>query len=271
MRTPAFGLDPLALVAANATIGSAFTSQVLLSGGAIALEEGERRLTYRQLNDRVNRLANHMLKLGLTRGDRIALLSENRCEFVEVELAAARLGVITACLNWRQANPELSYGINLVEPKLIVASERYIPTLDRLGCDVPHKLTFGEEYERALVGANDGREPLHLAEAEDGLIILYTSGTTGTPKAAVVSHRAMIFRMLVYALDRPLAREDSYVAWGPLFHMGSTDSTFATLSRGGKVIIVDGFDAAAIARIVATEQLGFLQVNSAVIDRSWNK
>ena len=266
-RAPASGLDRLARVAANATIGSAFASQVMLRDGEIALQQGERKLTYRQLNDRVNRLANHMMKLGLIRGDRIALLSENRCEFVEVELAAAKLGVITACLNWRQADRELSHGINLVDPKLIVTSERYVPTLARLGCEVPHKLTLGEEYERALTRGNDAGEPPPLAEAEDGLVILYTSGTTGMPKAAAVSHRAMIFRMLVYALDRPLAREDSYVAWGPLFHMGSTDSTFATLMRGGKVIIVEGFDAAAIAAIVATEQLGMLHLNSAVIDR----
>jgi len=266
-KTPASGLDPLALAAANATIGFAFLSQVMLSGDAIALQEGERRLTYRHLNDRVNRLANYMLKLGLIRGDRVALLSENRCEFIEVELAAAKLGVITACLNWRQADRELAHGINLVDPKLIVTSERYLPTLARLDCEVPHKLTLGEEYEHALLRANDAREPPPLAEVEDGLVILYTSGTTGMPKAAVVSHRAMIFRMLVYALDRPLAREDSYVAWGPLFHMGSTDSTFATLLRGGKVIIVDGFDAAAIAGIVASEQLGMLHLNSAVIDR----
>jgi acyl-CoA synthetase (AMP-forming)/AMP-acid ligase II len=157
-RAPASGPDRLALAAANATIGSAFTSQVMLRDGEIALQEGERRLSYRQLNERVNRLANHMLKLGVNRGDRIALLSENRCEFVEVELAAAKLGVITACLNWRQADRELSHGIYLVDPMLIVTSERYVPTLARLGCEVPHKLTLG--YERAL-GARTTRASRH--------------------------------------------------------------------------------------------------------------
>ena len=97
--------------------------------------------------------------------------------------------------------------------------------------------------------------------------MLYTSGTTGLPKGAVISHRAMVARALISRIDRPLAQEDAYVAWGPMFHMGATDYVFSTLLRGGKVIVVDGFQVEAMARIVATEKLGWLHLNSAVIDR----
>src|SRR5271163_2236704 len=145
MNAAASGLDRRASVAATMTVGSAFKAQVMLSGDAIAIQQGERRLSYRQLNDRVNRLAYRMQQLGAARGDRIGLLSENRCEFIEVELAAAKLGITTACLNWRQADRELSHALNLVEPKLIMVSERYAPALDRLDCAVMPKLTLGDE------------------------------------------------------------------------------------------------------------------------------
>jgi acyl-CoA synthetase (AMP-forming)/AMP-acid ligase II len=72
---------------------------------------------------------------------------------------------------------------------------------------------------------------------------------------------------LISRIDRPLAREDAYVAWGPMFHMGATDYVFSTLLRGGKVIVLDGFQAEAMARIIATEKLGWLHLNSAVINR----
>ena len=81
---------------------------------------------------------------------------------------------------------------------------------------------------------------LTLAQPEDALIVLYTSGTTGLPKGAVISHRAMVARALISRIDRPLAQEDAYVAWGPMFHMGATDYVFSTLLRGGKVIVLDG-------------------------------
>ena len=122
-------------------------------------------------------------------------------------------------------------------------SERYASTLRRIDHGVAQILTLGEEYERALSHSNISSEPPHLAEPEDGLIILYTSGTTGMPKGAVISHRAMVARTLIGSLDRPLARDDSYLAWTPMFHMGSTDYVYSTLLRGGKVIVLDGFQA----------------------------
>ena len=97
--------------------------------------------------------------------------------------------------------------------------------------------------------------------------MLYTSGTTGMPKGAVISHRAMVARTLISALDRPFAQDDAYLAWTPMFHMGSTDYVYSTLLRGGKVIVLDGFQADAMAEIIGTERLGWLHLNSAVIDR----
>jgi acyl-CoA synthetase (AMP-forming)/AMP-acid ligase II len=267
MATTAFPIDQAAIAASRMTIAGWFTSQVAIRGDAVALQQGERTLSYRALNDRANRLVYWLAGHGVSRGDRIAILSENRSEYIELELAAAKLGAVTACQNWRQTDRELTHCIRAVEPKLVVVSERYTPTLRRVDHGVAQILTFGEEYERALSRSNTSAEPAHLAEPEDGLIILYTSGTTGMPKGAVISHRAMASRTLIGSLDRPLAQEDSYLAWTPMFHMGSTDYVYSTLLRGGKVIVLDGFQAEAMVRIVATERLGWLHLNSAVIDR----
>ena len=261
-----FGVDRYAIAASSITIGGWFRSQVIVGGRLIAIQQGAQQLTYLQLNERVNRLANSLHARGLRRGDSIALLSENRHEYIEVELAAAKLGIVTACQNWRQADRELDHCIGVVEPKLVVVSERHAATLGRVHPAAAGILTLGEEYERALAHA-DAAEPPDLAQPEDGLIVLYTSGTTGMPKGAVISHRAMVARALISSIDRPFAQDDAYLAWTPMFHMGSTDYVYSTLFRGGKVIVLDGFQPDAMAQIVAAEKLGWLHLNSAVIER----
>jgi acyl-CoA synthetase (AMP-forming)/AMP-acid ligase II len=261
-----FQIDPLAVAASSITIGRWFRSQVVLYASAIAVQQGERQMTYRELNDRVNRLAQWFIAHGLRRGDSIAILSENRAEYIEVELAAAKLGMVTACQNWRQADPELGHCLRVVAPKFFIVSERHAAALARIEHGAKDTLVLGEQYERALERAS-AAEPPDAAQPEDAVIVLYTSGTTGLPKGAVISHRAMVARALISRIDRPLAQEDAYVAWGPMFHMGATDYVFSTLLRGGKVIVVDGFQVEAMERIVATEKLGWLHLNSAVIDR----
>ena len=119
-------------------------------------------------------------------------------------------------------------------------------------------LTFGADYEQAL----DARRPSRVADhydPEDGVVILYTSGTTGLPKGALmISQRAEIARAAIQMIDLPHSADRHFVAWAPLFHMVSTDTVFMTRCRGGKVIVTDGFDADELAAIVARERLGRL-------------
>jgi len=259
-------LSPLARAATSLTVGGLFLAEVVSHPHRIALQQGEQTWTYANLNDRVNRLAHVLVARGIGRGDRVALLSENRKEYVELELAAAKLGVIVACQNWRQADPELAYCIRLIEPKLAITSERYASTVARIDHGVPLVLELGEEYERALSDAS-AAEPPELADPEDGLIVFYTSGTTGLPKGALISQRAMVARSAINRIDRPAGWEEGYIAWAPYFHMGSGDMVFTTLLRGSKVIIMDGFDAGALVAAAAREKISWLQVLPGVVDR----
>ena len=90
------------------------------------------------------------------------------------------------------------------------------------------------------------------------LLILYTSGTTGLPKGAAISHRAELVRNLAWHLSFGVRPGDTMVAWMPLYHMGGADQVLGTLLGGGKVIVMEAFDAPRIARIAAREPLGWL-------------
>src|SRR6185437_8410098 len=215
------------------TVGGLFSACASLHAGTIAIEFRGRRISYGELHDRVRRATAMLATQGLRRGDRVALLSRNRPEYFEIELAAANLGVITACLNWRLSPSELAYCVDLVSPKLLVVEGELAANL---ALDSGRaKIELGDQYER-LMAQQDGRGAPVAARPEDGLVILYTSGTTGLPKGAVISHRAMIMRALVFTSELGIATSEAFVAWAPLFHMASTDHGLATLLRGGTVV-----------------------------------
>jgi acyl-CoA synthetase (AMP-forming)/AMP-acid ligase II len=264
-ETPRDGSDS-SVVPSSLSVADLFLDQVRAAGAAIALQEDSRRWTFSELNARVNRLAHELTARGVTRGARVAVLSENRAEYVEVKLAAAKLGAIVACQNWRQAEPELEYCLRLVRPTVLVHSERHRARLGCIAHGAMHVFCMGESYETLLDGSDEA-EPVRVAMPEDALTLLYTSGTTGRSKAALISHRALIARGQVNALDQPVEREDAFLAWTPLFHMGGSDFVLSTLMRGAKVIVMDGFKPAEMIRTVAGEQLGWLQIVPGMADR----
>ena len=243
--------------ASLSTVGSLFRARVRELPERVAIETaaGGARLSYRELDARVARLAGALAAFGVQRGDRVALLSENRPEFLEVVLAASRIGASVACQNWRLTAVELAHCIQLVSPRVVIVSERFSERI--AGVDVERRLMLGLEYEQLLAGA----APLDAddaAEPEDALLILYTSGTTGLPKGAVLSHRAEIARNMVVRAEFGITTEDTFPAWSPLYHMGALEPALGSLMAGGKVVVVDGFDAPRLAELIEREKLGWL-------------
>jgi fatty-acyl-CoA synthase len=239
------------------TVGQLFHKRVRMQPASPALSDGKNTLTYAELEERVGRLAGGLRALGLNRGDRVAVWSENRFEYIELELAAAQLGLIVACLNWRLSDEEQRHCIELVAPALAVVSPRYADALRRVGVSVPRVLELGAAFDdwrsgSAAASADERVQP------EDGIVILYTSGTTGLPKGALISHRAMVARAQVFAFDFGIRGHDCFIAWSPLFHMAATDHSLATLMFGGKVIVSDGLDHGKLCEWLATESIGWL-------------
>src|ERR1700691_1638155 len=110
--------------ASASTVASLFAARVRVHPERTALEDATQRISYAQLDRRTKRLAGALQAAGVARGSRVALLSENRTEVLEVFLAAARLGAIVACQNWRLAPPELAHCLDLVEPACVIVSPR---------------------------------------------------------------------------------------------------------------------------------------------------
>ncbi|MBT6506282.1 MAG: AMP-binding protein, partial [Marinovum sp.] len=261
---PHQGIDAsLAYQSAGLTLSGLIDIQTCSAPDRVALKDHDTQYTYAQLDRRTTRLAHYLADQGLCRGDRVAVLSENRLEYVELLLAAAKIGVIAACQNWRLSQTELQHCVDLVSPKLLVASPRNAQMAQAVCGDVP-VVIWGAEMARDIAAQPDSKIP-DPCDPEDGIVILYTSGTTGMPKGALISHRAEIARAQIQMLDLPANPEDAFVAWAPLFHMVSTDTVFKTLILGGTVIVTDGFNADELAGIIACERLGRLTLMPGMI------
>jgi len=250
---------------AQLTVGEILRDQTSLQPDAIAIEDGTRYYSYRTFNSRVNRLAHALTNKGVEHGDRIAILAENCIEYMEIAYAAAKTGAIICALNWRLAIGELTHCINLVTPRLVFVTRRFASDFAALNARVDDVIELGDAYE-ALLSGSSAEEPEIAVVPEDGLVIIYTSGTTGLPKGALISHRAEIARTRSSCVDFGLQAGDSFLAWPPMFHMASMDQAISVLSLGGKVIVVDGFDAERMVDITISEPQWWLLLMPGMIE-----
>lgn len=203
-------------------------------------------LTHREVHDGALRVAARFTELGVRRGDRIAVYSENRHGFVYAYLAALRLGAIAVPANVLYRANDLAHLIGDCAPSLIVCSSASAPFLAEI--DTGTRAIDMAEIETC---ARDGRvRPLdlpHRPQPDDPALIVYTSGTTGASKGAVLSHRnlAAIVSQLVTAWR--WQSNDVLLVTLPLFHVhGLIAGLTSSLAAGGRVLLRERFDAAAV-------------------------
>ncbi|MEH6516357.1 MAG: AMP-binding protein [Halioglobus sp.] len=257
---------PEAVEAFSTSVGHVFSETAKNYSASMAVEDGETSFTYGELDERVNRLCNLMLEAGLKPQQRIAIITRNSITYLEIILAASKIGVIASCQNWRLTPPELEYCIDLVAPTLIFLSPEFEHLLTKKVSDDIQTALIDGDYEKKLLH-QPASAPMLAASPESGFIILYTSGTTGHPKGALISHRASLARTMVYASELNVPIDDTFIAWSPLFHIGSADHSIATLLRGGKVFVVDGFDTDLILHALEHNRTQWLSVLPGITDR----
>lgn len=256
----------LSASASSLSVDAIVRQRAVMHPQRIALVQNAVSTTYGELMQRADCLALALHRLGVRRYDRVAVLSENRREYVEAILAVAALGAIAACKNWRQSDAELTYCFELTRPSAVLASERHAARLARVDGVPSRAIVFGEQYERLLAAA-DARPTSGVAQPEDGLIIMYTSGTTGHPKAAVISHRAEIARAMIGAVDGLMYPGRGTICWSPMYHIAGTDHLLGILMQGDTVFITDGFQPEEIVEIMSRERLGTVGLMPSAIGR----
>ncbi len=240
-----------------------FRTRAEHSPSNVAIVSGDERWTYGELLAAVDRLSIRLQQAGVRRGHRVAILSENRPEYLVLQLAAARTGAILACQNGRLADPELQFCIDHVTPTVIFVSSAFSSTMMRLNAGTATVVPLDGCHQDPVPGTFVD-EPV---DPEDPLLLLYTSGTTGRPKGALISHRAEIARMCVTRLDLGIGATDAHLAWAPMSHIGSSDLSLGALMSGGPVIVVNGFDPEAIAEVVEHHALGWLFMVPGMIEQ----
>ncbi|MBI5584867.1 MAG: long-chain fatty acid--CoA ligase [Deltaproteobacteria bacterium] len=247
-------------------IGFWLTKRAFLDGAGEAVVDGRRRVTYRELNDRVNRLAGVLQSLGLKPGDRCALLAYNCLEYVEVIFATAKMGLLLVPLNWRLSPAELAFNLSDSGSETLIFDPGFAEVvLNLVGqTSVRRLLVLGAEeqigapaYDQVLTGSS-GTEPEPAAPVglDTPHIIMYTAGTTGRPKGAVLTQGASFWNALNLEMDLHFTARDRDLLVLPMFHIGGIGLfTLPLLQAGGTVVIQRTFEPAETLRLLQEEQI----------------
>jgi fatty-acyl-CoA synthase len=223
------------------------------------------RYTYAQLNERANRAANFLgEKFNIQKGDRVSILAHNNIAYIDLLFGLGKIGAIFAPLNWRFTSRELAYIINDCQPKLLIVGPELVSVYEEMRGEIRvekiislegAKISGADSYEESLAKAS-GAEPKWIAiEDDDAYCILYTSGTTGRPKGAILPHRQILWNAINTVISWGLSEKDVSPVLTPMFHSGGLFVFLVPLFyAGGRIVMARNFDADASLQVIVDEK-----------------
>jgi fatty-acyl-CoA synthase len=221
-----------------------------------------RRFTYEELDRRADRLGAHLQSLGIEKGDRVAMLAPNGPEFFELQFACGRIGAIGVLLNWRLTVAELEYIVGDSSPKIMIHDASFRDVAKQLMslCSIEALLEIGTSpdaspYEAALAAAG----PIWTVPLthDDPSTIMYTSGTTGHPKGAIITHGMTFWNCVNLGIPARITGLAVQLVSLPLFHTGGLNCyANPVLHAGGTIIIQRVFDPGEALSVLADPSYG---------------
>lgn len=225
-----------------------------------ALIHGGTPTSYAALHERTTRLAHALRERGVRRGDRVAYLGPNHPSYLETLFAAGTLGAVFVPLNTRLAGPEIAYQLADSGAKALLHAPSHAGLVAGLPghTDVRTYLETGPEYEAVLASSSD--EPIDApVTPDDTCIIMYTSGTTGRPKGAMLTHGNITWNALNVLVDTDLIADERALVSAPLFHTAGLNMlTLPVLLKGGTCVLVEAFDPDATFDLIARHRITFM-------------
>lgn len=222
----------------------------------------DKRYTFSQLNERVNRLANAMLKLGVKKGDKVSLFQVNCNQCVETYFACARMGAIYVPLNFRAKDDEQEYMLNFAEVNTIITGARYLEMIDAIkprlttvknyiSIEGPHKNMLN--YEDLIKSAPDDEVVSDISD-DDTTMLMFTAGTTGKPKAVMLTHNSFSTYVLENVTPPDPEIEEKNILTVPLYHVAGIQAMMAAIYGGRTLIMQRQFEAKSWMELVEKEK-----------------
>ena len=251
------------------TVSDAIAAHARLFPQKVGTRDSRREMTFSQWDERSTRLANALLGLGLSKGDRVGLLAYNSVEWMEIYVALARAGLVAVPVNFRLMSPEISYILTHAEARAVIVQDDLVDRVEPIRGEVPlpagNYIHFGaaapsgwRSYE-ALIDAASAAPPSVVVRPEEPFALMYTSGTTGKPKGAVRNHEGNALIALATAVEFRFSRDDTALLVMPMCHANSLYFGLTFMYLGATVVVDDhkSFDPEALLATLARQRVTF--------------
>lgn len=223
-----------------------------------------RSITYAEARALVNQAAHALVGQGLHAGDRMAILSKNSLEYPLLYFACSKAGVVPVPLNYRLAPGEWAYIINDARAQLVLVSPDFALKIDKLRGDLSGVRGYvlldsrdADEYVNFYewIRGQPTDAPERNVHSDDDVWQMYTSGTTGYPKGAVIRHRSIVANAVQFHWSVPRNPGERTLVVAPLYHAAGTITFIAAVAAGGTLYLLKDFDPAEVVRVLAEENI----------------